>query len=177
MSELTTVARPYAKAAFDFAVEQKALDKWTEMLGFAAKIVADEQIQSMLSSQLSAEKMAELFIAVCDAQLDEHGQNLIRVMAENERLKALPDVADLYEVLVAEHKAVAEVEVRSATALSTEQESKITAMMEKRLDRKVKLNCNVDASLVAGVLIQCGDLVIDGSVRGKLDRLSDALHS
>lgn len=177
MSDLTTVARPYAKAAFDFAVEQKALDKWSGMLEFAAQVVADDQIQSLLSSQLSAEKLAELFIAVCGDQLDEHGQNLIKVMAENERLKALPDVADLYQALVAEHKAVAEVEVSSATALSTEQETKIAAMMEKRLDRKVKLNCNVDEALVAGVLIKCGDLVIDGSVRGKLDRLADTLHS
>lgn len=177
MSDLTTVARPYAEAAFEFAVEKAALDKWGEMLDFAAQVAKDEQIQALLTSQLSAESLAEMFVTVCGEQLDEHGQNLIRMMAENERLKALPDVAGMFHVLVAEHKAIAEVEVLSASELSADQESKIAAMMEQRLDRKVKLNCNVDKTLLAGVLIKCGDLVIDGSVRGKLDRLADTLHS
>ena len=82
MSELTTIARPYAKAAFDFAIEQSAVEKWTEMLGFAAAVAEDETVKAYLSSSLSAQKLADTVISICGEQLDQYGQNLIRLMAE-----------------------------------------------------------------------------------------------
>ena len=85
MSELTTIARPYAKAAFDFAIEQSAVEKWTEMLGFAAAVAEDETVKAYLSSSLSAQKLANTVISICGEQLDQYGQNLIRLMAENKR--------------------------------------------------------------------------------------------
>jgi F-type H+-transporting ATPase subunit delta len=98
-------------------------------------------------------------------------------MAENGRLKVLPDVLEQFVQLRAASEAIAEVEVTSATALSEEQLSKISAAMEKRLSRKVKLNCKIDKSVMAGVIIRAGDMVIDGSVRGRLERLADVLQS
>ncbi|MDQ6567858.1 MAG: ATP synthase F1 subunit delta, partial [Haemophilus parainfluenzae] len=89
MSELTTIARPYAKAAFDFAIEQSAVEKWTEMLGFAAAVAEDETVKAYLSSSLSAQKLANTVISICGEQLDQYGQNLIRLMAENKRLSAI----------------------------------------------------------------------------------------
>ncbi|MBZ4024200.1 F0F1 ATP synthase subunit delta, partial [Rhodobacter sp. TJ_12] len=97
--------------------------------------------------------------------------------AENGRLKVLPDVLEQFVQLRAASEAIAEVEVTSATALSEEQLSKISAAMEKRLSRKVKLNCKIDKSVMAGVIIRAGDMVIDGSVRGRLERLADVLQS
>ncbi|EFF4236768.1 F0F1 ATP synthase subunit delta [Escherichia coli] len=176
MSEFITVARPYAKAAFDFAVEHQSVERWQDMLAFAAEVTKNEQMASV-SGALAPETLAESFIAVCGEQLDENGQNLIRVMAENGRLNALPDVLEQFIHLRAVSEATAEVDVISAAALSEQQLAKISAAMEKRLSRKVKLNCKIDKSVMAGVIIRAGDMVIDGSVRGRLERLADVLQS
>lgn len=179
MSELTTIARPYAKAAFDFAIEQSAVEKWTEMLGFAAAVAEDETVKAYLtylSSSLSAQKLADTVISICGEQLDQYGQNLIRLMAENKRLSAIPTVFEEFKHYVEEHQAIAEVEVTSAQPLNATQIEKIAAAMEKRLARKVKLNCNVDSSLIAGVVIRTEDFVIDGSSRGQLARLANELQ-
>ncbi|EKE9183106.1 F0F1 ATP synthase subunit delta [Shigella flexneri] len=177
MSEFITVARPYAKAAFDFAVEHQSVERWQDMLTFAAEVTKNEQMVELLSGALAPETLAESFIAVCGEQLDENGQNLIRVMAENGRLNALPDVLEQFIHLRAVSEATAEVDVISAAALSEQQLAKISAAMEKRLSRKVKLNCKIDKSVMAGVIIRSGDMVIDGSVRGRLERLADVLQS
>lgn len=177
MSEFITVARPYAKAAFDFAVEHQSVERWQDMLTFAAEVTKNEQMAELLSGAFAPETLAESFIAVCGEQLDENGQNLIRVMAENGRLNALPDVLEQFIHLRAVSEATAEVDVISAAALSEQQLAKISAAMEKRLSRKVKLNCKIDKSVMAGVIIRSGDMVIDGSVRGRLERLADVLQS
>ncbi|MDU6926398.1 F0F1 ATP synthase subunit delta [Franconibacter helveticus 513] len=177
MSEFVTVARPYAKAAFDFAVEHQSIDRWQNMLAFAAEVAKNEQMAELLSGAVAPETLAKSFIAICGDQLDENGQNLIRVMAENGRLKVLPDVLEQFMQLRAALEAIVEVDVTSASALSDEQLAKISAAMEKRLSRKVKLNCKIDKSVMAGVIIRAGDMVIDGSVRGRLERLADVLQS
>lgn len=177
MSEFTTVARPYAKAAFDFAVEHQNVDRWQQMLAFATEVASNEQVAELLSGALAPEALSAQFIAICGDQLDEAGQNLIKVMAENKRLPALPDVLAQFIQLRAAYDATADVEVISSTTLSDEQLTKISAAMEKRLSRKVKLNCKIDKSVMAGVIIRAGDMVIDGSVRGRLERLADDLQS
>lgn len=176
MSELTTIARPYAKAAFDFAVEQSAVDKWAEMLGFSSEVIKDETVQAFLKSSLSANKLADTIIAICGDQLDQYGQNLIRLMAENKRLTVLPVVYQEFQHYVEEHRKTAEVQVISAQPLNAQQEEKIAVAMEKRLARKVKLNCSLDSSLIAGVIIRTDDFVIDGSSRGQLARLANELQ-
>ncbi|BDR14984.1 F0F1 ATP synthase subunit delta [Vibrio sp. STUT-A11] len=177
MSDLTTIARPYAKAAFDFAVEKDQLDQWGQMLSFAAEVANNEQMTELLTSSFSAEKMAEIFVAVCGDQVDANGQNLLKVMAENGRLTALPDVCEQFFILKKEHEKEIDVEVISASELSDEQLANIGSKLEARLERKVKLNCSVDETLLGGVIIRAGDLVIDDSARGRLNRLSDALQS
>lgn len=177
MSELTTIARPYATAAFEFAVEAKAIDAMQAQLVFAAEVSKNETVQGLLTGAANAETLADIFIKVCDDQLDEKGQNLIKVMAENERLIALPEVAALYAELKAEYEKTVEVDVFSATELSAAQQEKLVASLEKRLAKKVKLNCQIDESVVGGLLVKAGDIVIDSTVRGKLDRLATSLQS
>ncbi|WP_350313014.1 F0F1 ATP synthase subunit delta [Dickeya fangzhongdai] len=177
MSEFVTVARPYAKAAFDFAVENQELDRWQQMLAFAAEVARNEHIAGMLAGAIAPQTMAQTFITVCGDQLDEAGQNLIRVMAENGRLPVLPEVLEQFVQLRAELESTVDVEVISAATLSEQQLSGITAAMEQRLSRKVKLNCKIDKSVMAGVVIRAGDMVIDGSIRGRLERLADVLQS
>ena len=175
--EMKTIARPYAKAAFDFAVEKNAVEHWLSMLTFAAEVARNDAMTHILSSDLNAEKMAEVFLAVCGEQLDEQGQNLMKVMAANGRLSVLPAVVQEFVLMKAELDREVEAEVVSAAKLTKQQVAKIQASLEKRLGRKVKLNCSVDNSLMAGLIIKAGDMVIDGSVRGRLSRLAETLQS
>ena len=181
MSELTTIARPYAKAVFDFAIEQRSIDKstvkkWEDMLGFLAEVVENDTMKDFLTSSFSAEKLADTVISICGEQVDQYGQNLIRLMAENKRLTVLPIVFKEFQHYVEEYNAIAEVQVTSAQPLSIAQQEKVVAAMEKKLARKIKLNCNVDTSLIAGVIIRTDDFVIDGSSRGQLNRLANELQ-
>ena len=177
MAELTTVARPYATAAFNFAVEQNAVADWQQMLFFVSDVVQNETMEDLLSGSTAAEQLAEIFINVCGEQLNTQGQSLVKVLAENKRLSVLPEIAELYAELKAEYEKEIDVDVTSATELSSVQQSKISTALEQRLARKVKLNCNVNPALVAGVVIKAGDTVIDGSVKSKLNRLADALQA
>ncbi|WP_371375454.1 F0F1 ATP synthase subunit delta [Thalassotalea aquiviva] len=177
MSELTTIARPYAKAAFEYAVDNNAIDSWLEMLAFASEVSQNETIANYLSGGMSVEQVTDLFIKVCGEQINDKGQNFIKVMAENERLLVLPQVFTQFVEMKTEFEKEVFVDVASAVELSAEQVTSLSAALEKRLARKVKLNCTVDASVVSGLIIKAGDMVIDGSVRGKLDRLANSLQS
>ena len=177
MSELTTVARPYAKAAFDFAVEKNAVAKWQEMLTFAGEVAVNEDMHQLLTGAIAADTLADIFNNVCGEQLDEHGQNLVKVLAENKRLAALPEISTLFDAFKADYDKEIEVDVTSVSTLTDAQQNELVASLEKRLARKVKLNCNVDPALIAGMVINAGDTVIDGSVKSKLNRLADALQA
>lgn len=177
MSELTTVARPYAKAAFDFAVESQAVSSWNDMLIFAAEVAKNSDVVSFLAGSHSPEVTSDLFIKVCGEQLNEQGQNFIKVLAENGRLVAIPAVAEMFTELKAQYENEIEVDITSATELSDAQTKSLVDALEKRLARKIKLNCNIDSNIVGGLLIKAGDTVIDATIRGKLDRLSTVLQS
>jgi F-type H+-transporting ATPase subunit delta len=177
MSEVTTIARPYAKAAFDFAVEQKAVDSWLSMLLFAAEVSKDDTVQQLIHSSMAPEQLAQLFNQICGEQLNEQGQNLIRVMAENGRLSVLPAVVAEFSALKAELDKELEAQITSATALSEAEKAKIQKSLEARYQRTVRLTCQLDPSLMAGLVIKIGDDIIDASVRSKLTRLAEALQS
>ena len=176
MSELTTVARPYAKAAFDFAVDANAIESWLEMLLFAAEVSNDETMKGYLSGGVSVEQSQAIFLKVCGDQLNSEGQNFIKVLAENGRLLVLPQVVTQFSELKAEHEKTIIVDVTSAVELTADKLITLSAALEKRLARKVQLNCNVDVSIVSGLVIQAGDMVIDGSVKNKLNRLATAMQ-
>jgi len=177
MSELTTIARPYAKAAFDFAVEANAIESWLEQLTFAAEVSQDDTIQTYLSGGVSVEQAITLFLNVCGEQVDSKGQNYLKLLAENHRLLALPQVLEQFCELKAEYEKTVHVDVTSAVELVSAQTKTLSTALEKRLARKVKLNCKVDKNIISGLIIQAGDMVIDGSVQGKLNRLSQSLQS
>ena len=177
MSELTTVARPYAKAAFDYALENSAIEKWQAMMVFAAEVAKNDTVSELVSGSLAAEQLAELFSGICGDQLDEKGQNFVKVLAENKRLQVLPEILTLFNEFKAEYDKEIDVDVTSATDLSAKQQEELGASLEKRLARKVKLHCSVEPTLVAGMIIKAGDTVIDGSVKSKLGRLADTLQA
>jgi F-type H+-transporting ATPase subunit delta len=177
MSELTTVARPYARAAFEFAVSNNNIEAWSAMLFFVSEVAQDATMANILTCDKAPQELANLFLSVCDDQLDEHGQNFIKVLAENGRLSVLPRVAQLYVELETEYNKEIDADVVSAYALSKTQKIELSKSLEKRLARKVNLNCSIDKSLIAGMVITAGDLVIDSTTIGQLTRLSNTLQS
>ncbi len=181
MSDLTTVARPYAKAVFELAIEtsktdSQSLKRWAATLDFLARLVEENKIQTFLKKPQSALKIAEKIIELSGDQLDKQGQNLVKIMTENGRLILMPIVFKEYKSLVDKHFAIAEVSITSAFPLNQVQQQKIVQAMEKKLAQKINLNCSVDKSLLAGIVIRTDDMVIDGSSLGQLQKLARNLQ-
>jgi F-type H+-transporting ATPase subunit delta len=176
MAELLTVARPYAKAAFEYARDHEALDSWSQALSFLSVAVADDVVRHRLSSpKLDSEQKVSLLVELIPEQQDEALQRFLTVLADQGRLMALSSIADQFEHLRAEHEQRVEVNVTSAYELDSQQETKLANALKKRLNREISITTQVDKSLIGGVILRAGDTVIDGSVRGRLNRLSDAL--
>ncbi|MFK0085774.1 F0F1 ATP synthase subunit delta [Pseudomonas sp. NPDC090755] len=178
MAELTTLARPYAKAAFEHAQAHQQLANWSAMLGLAAAVSQDDTMQRLLKApRLTSAQKAATFIEVCGDKFDAQAQSFIQVAAENERLQLLPEISALFDLYKAEQEKSVDVDVTSAFALNQEQQDKLAKVLSARLNREVRLQVSEDASLIGGVVIRAGDLVIDGSVRGKIAKLAEALKS
>ncbi len=177
MAELTTLARPYAKAAFEYAIEAKQLAEWSELLGFAALVVGDESMQQLLTSpHLTKEEQSTAMLKVCEDKIDAKGINFIKLLAQNKRLLALPEIEVLFNFLRSEFEKTIEAQVTSATALSEKQITQLKEKLAAKLGRQVEISVDLDADLLGGLVIQAEDLVIDGSVRGQLAKLSDTLN-
>jgi len=173
MSQALTLARPYARAAFAAAREQGRLPQWSEALAFAARLAADPRVASLLlHPQLSGEQAVGL---LAPAGADESFTRFLGLLAEAGRLPQLPEVAGLFEQLRAEADQVVKARVTSAAELSAEELDKLRGALKKRFGREVELDTAVDASLIGGAVIDAGDVVIDGSLKGKLARLQTAL--
>jgi len=176
VAEALTIARPYAQAAFRFASEQNMLREWSEMLALLAVVAADADMSEIIDSpHLTEQQLADLFIQVGGERLNEKCANFVRVLAGNRRLGLLPEIATLFEVQRREAEGSVQAELVSAFPASEAQQASVTDSLRKRLGRDVTLTCSTDSSLLGGAIIRAGDLVIDGSVRGKLERLGTAL--
>ena len=178
MAELSTVARPYAKAAFQFANETSSLDKWSNMLDFAALVVQDKAMADLLSNpKVTSSELAEVFKQIGRDSFDESGNNFITLLARNKRLSSIPEIYALYEALKAEKLQSVDVEVTSAFALSDAQTERLASALKKNLKREINIESKVDQSLIGGLVIRAGDMVIDGSVHGKIAKLTETLNS
>jgi F-type H+-transporting ATPase subunit delta len=178
VAELTTLARPYAKAAFEVALQDNALENWSRMLALSAGIAREQGINSVLSSpSLSVEHIAAAFIEVCGDELDAKGQRLVQLLAENKRLVLLAEISALFDSLKANQEKSVDVEITTAFEISSETSDKLAQALKDRLQRDIKLATNVDQSLIGGAIIRAGDNVIDSSVRGKLSKLAESMNS
>jgi F-type H+-transporting ATPase subunit delta len=178
VAERATIARPYAKAAFETALPARAFAQWSAGLHVAAEIVVDPRVTELVKNpELPTSDLAEFIIGVAGGKLDAHMQNFVRVLAENHRLLLLPEILAHYEVLRAEVENTVDVEVISAVKLDAAQADKLAAALNARLKRRVNMRNSVDASLLGGAVIHAGDLVIDGSLKGRLQRLKTELTS
>jgi F-type H+-transporting ATPase subunit delta len=176
MAERATIARPYAKAAFAVAREQGTLDSWSRWLETARGVVESDEFQKLERSPgVSTEQLEELIAGICGPDLDAQGRAFLRLLTENGRLDFLPEIAARFKELEAEDRNVAEVEIVSATALDERQKERLAAALRARLSREVRLSCAVDPALLGGAVVRSGDMLIDGSLRGKLERLETEL--
>jgi len=180
MADFETAARPYAKAMFELAQSDDKLDQWQKGLSLASAIATDAGMKAMLEQPaVLPRELGELFLSIATAaglESDNDFDNAIRLLAENSRLAALPAIDAQFAVLKQEAEGEIEVRVRSAQELSADQQKKIAKSMAKRLGKKVSISAEIDDSLIAGAVITAGDLVIDGSASGRIEKLSLAVN-
>lgn len=178
MAELITIARPYARAAFETARDEPdGLARWSGMLALLAGIANDDRVQASLASPaLDNERKVALFLELAGDQLDKAESNFVKLLGSNGRLEVLPDIAEVYEELRAEAEKTVEAELVSAFEVGDEERDRVAAALGRRLGREVSLTCRVDEALLGGAVIRAGDLIIDGSARSKLDKLAIALR-
>ena len=178
MAELTTLARPYAKAAFQSALDDSALDSWSAMLTTAAAVSSEQSVIGLLTDPaLSTDSMADAFVGLLGDELSDKGQNFIQLLAENKRLILLPAISSLFHILKANQEKSIDVEITTAFEVSSETLNNLVQGLKARLAREINLSTSVDNSLIGGAVVRAGDTVIDSSVRGKLVKLVESMNS
>jgi F-type H+-transporting ATPase subunit delta len=178
VAELTTIARPYAEAAFRIARDANALPVWSQMMRFVSDVVADPQVAAALDNpKLTASDKAAMLLSICGERLDATGRNFVRVLVEADRIALLPQIRELFEALKNDTDGVAEARIESAFPLSDAQLSELTVALEKRFGRKIEAIVNVDPALGGGARITVGDTVIDGTIEAQLAAMATQLRA
>ncbi|CAN5282421.1 F0F1 ATP synthase subunit delta [soil metagenome] len=180
MAEKATIARPYATAIFELAREHRQLAEWSRLLEAAAAVAHDERVRELLLSPTATpDELAVFFIGICRetgaSAVGEPGENFLRLLAHNHRLGLLPEIAEQFDAMKAKVENTIEVSLVSAHEVDAEHRARIQQALADRLGREVQLHCDIDKSLIGGAVIRAEDLVIDGSLRGRLDRLAGAM--
>jgi F-type H+-transporting ATPase subunit delta len=173
MADRLTIARPYARAAFEEARAHARLASWSEALHIAAQVVKDARVAPLLGNpRVTPQQLAQLVIDIAATKLGEEGANFVRTLADNHRLVYLPEIATLFDTFKDEALGIADVTVTSAAPLDARQQQTLSRALERRLSRKVQLHCETDPELIGGAILRSGDLVIDGSLRTRLNRIA-----
>ena len=177
-SELSTVARPYARAAFSQALDEASgLANWSRMLGLLAAAIQQAAVKNALDdTTLTTTDEARLIHEIMGEELSDKGQNFVSILAEYNRISLLPQISELYELLKSNHEKTMEVVVTSAYPIEEADNRKLTEALKRKLQKEINLSSTVDPSLLGGVVIRAGDTVIDNSVRSKLEQLSQVLQ-
>ena len=183
MADNNTLARPYAQAAFELAHESGELATWSDGLAVAGELLADGQVAKFLSNpSLDNDRRLEFLTGLFGkarakvlAGKDNKGTNFLKLLLEYGRIAVMPEISQHFEKLKANVENTVDVTIRSATSLSAAQQKEIAKALEKRLGRDINLETEIDASLIGGAVITAGDIVIDGSIRNRLDSLTTAL--
>ncbi|HTI45431.1 MAG TPA: F0F1 ATP synthase subunit delta [Casimicrobiaceae bacterium] len=178
MAESTTIARPYAEAAFSLARDQNALDAWSQMLRFASTIVQDPRVaQALDNPRLGAPEKESLLLSVAGDNLDQDGRSLVRVLVEADRIALLPEIAALFETLKDQAQGTAKAEIETAMELSDAQLAEIKSALERRFGKRIEATVRVNPALIGGARVTVGDTVLDGSVQAKLAAMANQLRA
>jgi F-type H+-transporting ATPase subunit delta len=178
VAELSTLARPYARAAFQYALGVNDLAGWARQLAILASVSQHDKLRPVMASPaLSATQQAQIFADVCGDELATPVRNFVELLAQNKRLTLLPEIYRQFGELKTAQEQAVDIELTTAIALDESSQNKLAKALETRLARRVNIQTVVDQRLLAGVIIKAGDLVIDGSVRGRLEKLAKAINS
>ena len=178
MSELSSLARPYAKAIFELARDAGEYAQWSDQLELLAAIASDESMAELISSPtVSEQQLTEVVLGVAKDQLSEQGQNLARLLVHNGRLSALTDIQEQFQEMRDEAEQVIEARLITASEVDDTQKQSIEAALSKRLGKQIKLEAEVDETLIGGAVVRAGDWVVDGSVKAQLQDLVHAIGS
>jgi F-type H+-transporting ATPase subunit delta len=178
MAELTTLARPYAKAAFQAAQQSGKLAEWAGMLNLLSQISADASLKALLAHPgLSVDAKAKALIEIAGDNLSVDVCNFVKVLSDNKRLPLLPQIAELFEKLKAQQEKTIDVVVETAFEISDAEKTNLANALSKKLARHVNLTTLANPGLIGGVVVRAEDLVIDASVKGKLARLAESMNS
>lgn len=176
MSELTTLARPYAVAAYQRAKETGSADQWADALAFVSAVMADERIaQAAANPKAKRDDFTKAFLKLCKGHIDGEAENFVRLLIQNRRLGLAKQISELFAEYKADDEGYADVEVTSAFPLTKAEEGKLESVLEGVLKKKPRLRTTVDSHLIGGVYMRAGDRVIDASVRGQVERLAKSL--
>ncbi len=176
MSDFTTAARPYANAVYDIAHQGSALESWGDALANLAAVITDAQMNRMLDDpELGKKQKGELVNQVLGDKLTDKQQNLVKLMADNGRLKLMPDVLAQFEAARAKAENKLEAQVISAFELSAQQTDELVNTLKNKLGCDITLTTTIDESLIGGVIIKAGDIIIDASMKSQLDSLALSL--
>jgi F-type H+-transporting ATPase subunit delta len=177
MAELTTIARPYAEAAFRIAREGNALTVWSQMLRFLSDVAADPQAAGALDNpKLTAADKTALLLSIGGDRLDATGRHFVRVLVDADRIAVLPQIRELFEALKHEADGVADARIDSAFPLLDGQLAELVAALERRFGKKIEATVNVDPALGGGARITVGDTVIDGTIEAQLAAMATQLR-
>lgn len=176
MSEQRTIARPYAHALFELARDSGNYEAWSRVLAIVAAAAADPQLQGLAQNpRFDDSALSSLLEDICGETLFPDAQNFIRLIVRNGRVLALPGVAEQFEAMRAEAEGTIEAELISALAVSEEQMTKIAESLSRRLGREVTLRVTEDPDLIGGAVLRAGDMVVDASLKGRLQKLATSL--
>lgn len=177
MSEQMTIARPYAEAAFSLAREENALPRWAEMLGLLSNVTSDPSVRVALDNpKLDNAAKGSLLLSLCGDDLSAEGKSFIRVLVESDRVGVLPDIRELFDTLKDGADGVARAQIVSAFPMDDSQLRTLKATLENRFGKKIEATVSVDPQLIGGVRVTVGDTVIDASIRGELQAMSNQLR-
>ena len=178
MSNVTTLARPYAKAAFELAEADDATGNWTDMLVLASTLVSEESLANLLQSpEVTNNQVLEILASTAGEAFNSRFRDFLSVLTENKRLPLLPEITTLYQRLREEADKLLRVKVVSAYALEENQATRLKDALARRFDREILLESEVDSSVIGGAVVYAGGQVIDGSLRDRLTKLSNSLSN
>jgi len=178
MAEISTIARPYATAVFNFANESKGLSNWSDTLVLLSAVIQDEHIKSIIEdSKVLDSEREDLILNVCKGKLDENGSNFVKLLVENKRLLILPEISQFFEELKADAEGLIEAEIIMAEKPNQKTVDDLLKSLEKKFNKKIEGKVVIDKNIIGGTKIVVGDSVIDASVRAQLDNLAFTLKA
>jgi F-type H+-transporting ATPase subunit delta len=175
MSNALTLARPYARAAFELARSNGALGEGAGKLAFAAQVAVDPRVTALFGDPRVAQADLAALVMPKGEAADSTFARFVQLLAGNHRLPVLPEIGALFEAFKNEAERVLKVNVRSAAPIDATETAKLKEALKRRFGRDIEIESSIDAGMLGGAVIDAGDIVIDGSVRGRLARLEQAL--